>query len=384
MATRTQSTVVAVFRNISDAQAAARDLKSEGFTDDDIYISSESGQVTSTTVPSEGAKHERGITSWFKRVFGGREHDFEDRPYYENAISSGNVLLSVDVDDEDVDRVADILEQHNPLSLDREEEVGRTTDYSTSAAAAGAAASRTTGSAAASAAATPPPAQQRTGAQTGQTNAIPVVEEQLKIGKRSILRGGVRVYSRVIEQPVEENINLREERVRVERQPVNRPVTDADLRDRQDETIEVKEYAEEPIVSKEARVVEEVRVSKDATERTQTVRDTVRRTEVNVENLNEQTSGHTTVDDLDADFRQNFATTHGTRGGTYEDYVPAYRYGYEIASDPRYRGRRFEDVETDLKGDYARRYPNSTWDRVKDSVRYGWDKVTGRTKAATR
>jgi uncharacterized protein (TIGR02271 family) len=113
--------------------------------------------------------------------------------------------------------------------------------------------------------------------------AIPVMEEELQVGKRQVERGGARVRSRVIERPVEEVVRLREERVRVERRPVNRPVTEADLRAFREGTIEVTERAEEPVVSKQARVIEEVVVGKDVGERTETVRDTVRRTEVDVE-----------------------------------------------------------------------------------------------------
>jgi stress response protein YsnF len=79
-------------------------------------------------------------------------------------------------------------------------------------------------------------------------------------------------------------VNLREEHVRVERRPVDRPASEADIRRAQQAgTIEVREKAEQPVVQKEARVVEEVRVGKEATERTETVRETVRKTDVQVE-----------------------------------------------------------------------------------------------------
>jgi uncharacterized protein (TIGR02271 family) len=209
-----------------------------------------------------------------------------------------------------------------------------------------------------------------------------VVEEELKVGKRSILRGGVRVYSRIVEQPVEESVRLREERVTVERQPTNRPVNAADLRSGQDQVIEMKEYAEEPVVSKEARVVEEVRVNKTASERAETVRDTVRHTEVNVENLDQQRGDVNARGEEDDDFRRHFTTNYANAGGRYEDYAPAYTYGYTMAQDPRYKGRDFSEVESDLQRDYGTRYPNSTWERMKDSIRYGWDKVTGRSRAS--
>jgi uncharacterized protein (TIGR02271 family) len=113
---------------------------------------------------------------------------------------------------------------------------------------------------------------------------IPVVEEELQVGKREVERGGVRVESRVEERPVEENVTLKEEHVRVERRPVDRPVGDAEELFREG-TVEVTERAEVPVVAKEARVVEEVVVNKEVGERTETVHDTVRRTDVNVEEV---------------------------------------------------------------------------------------------------
>ena len=94
----------------------------------------------------------------------------------------------------------------------------------------------------------------------------------------------MRVRSYVVEQPVQEQVNLRDESVNVERRPVDRPLTGAD-RDRafQERTIEAEEKSEEAVVNKEARVKEELVVNKDVNQRTETVSDTVRRTEVDVQ-----------------------------------------------------------------------------------------------------
>jgi uncharacterized protein (TIGR02271 family) len=119
---------------------------------------------------------------------------------------------------------------------------------------------------------------------TGEA-VIPVVEEELLVGKRQVRRGGVRVYSHVVETPVEETVVLQQERATVERHPVNRPVTEADLEKMRIQSIEVTESEEVPVVEKSARVVEEVLVSKEATERTERVTDTVRKTQVEVEQL---------------------------------------------------------------------------------------------------
>lgn len=112
---------------------------------------------------------------------------------------------------------------------------------------------------------------------------IPIVEERLRVGKREVEHGRVRIRSYVIETPVQEQVTLREERVNVERRVVDRPLTAADETLFQERTIEVTETAEEAVVAKEARVVEEVAVRKTAEQRTETVRDTVRRTEVDVD-----------------------------------------------------------------------------------------------------
>jgi len=115
--------------------------------------------------------------------------------------------------------------------------------------------------------------------------AVPIVEEEMQVGKRSVDRGGVRLFRRVIEIPVEQAINLRQENVSVERHPVDRPVTDQDLALSGDRVIELTETAEEAVVTKNARVVEEIVVGKDAHDRIEHIQDTVRRTEVEVEEI---------------------------------------------------------------------------------------------------
>ena len=111
---------------------------------------------------------------------------------------------------------------------------------------------------------------------------IPVAQEQLRVGKRDVSHGRVRIRSYVVETPVEEQVTLREERVAVERRPVDRALGDAEQAF-QERTIEAEERGEEAVVSKEARVTEEVVVRKEAEQRTETVSDTVRQTEVEVE-----------------------------------------------------------------------------------------------------
>jgi uncharacterized protein (TIGR02271 family) len=113
-----------------------------------------------------------------------------------------------------------------------------------------------------------------------ERQAFPVVRESLDVGKREVQTGGVRVYSRVTETPVSESVSLREEHATIERRAVDRPATAADLKEG---SVEIRETAEEPVITKTARVVEEVVVGKEASSRSEIVNDTVRSTEVDVE-----------------------------------------------------------------------------------------------------
>ncbi len=416
MANTTDYTVVAVFDNAEDARAAAAELRSSGFGSDKVFVSSEGAQGGSvrqseagtaadlgaagsypSQAPSTMSHHEGGIAGWFKSLFGGDDTD-EHRRGYETAVAGGKTIVSVDAPESSADRISDILNRYSPVNVHTEDYgeahgVSTSNTYdsgyqgsksdvlnardelrSTPAATTGSAGASLTGRNKVNTAST----------ETAGRQEIPVVEEELQVGKRAVQRGGVRIYSRMTETPVEENVQLREENVRVDRKPVNRPANEADFRAGRDQVIEVAEYAEEAVVSKQARVVEEVSVNKEASERTETVRDTVRRTDVEVENLtgkNAQTgaTGQTYNDD---DFRSDFSSRYGASGGSYEDYAPGYRYGYDIANDPRYKGQDYSQIESQLRDDYTRRNPNSSWERVKDSVRYGWDKVTGKTRSA--
>lgn len=126
---------------------------------------------------------------------------------------------------------------------------------------------------------------------SGKTDTtIPVIKEDLEIGKREEERGGIRLRSRIVETPVEEKVRLREEHVHVEREPVDRPVSQRDLDNLQEEEIELRERAEVPVVNKEARVVEEISLNKEVTEREENISDTVRNTEVDIDDTDRGTS----------------------------------------------------------------------------------------------
>jgi len=217
----------------------------------------------------------------------------------------------------------------------------------------------------------------------GQEGHLEVVEEQMEVGKREVEKGGVRVKRTVEEKPVEEKVNLREEHVRVERRPVDRPATAADANAFRETTVEVTERAEQPVVSKTARVIEEVIVGKEITNRTETVRDTVRRSDVEVDTLpgsNAPVSGTTRAtgvarfEEFDNDFQTNYRSAPFAKEYTYDQVRPVYRYGYDLASDPSFRGRDWSAIETDARSRWETRNPG-TWERFKDSVRHAWERA---------
>jgi uncharacterized protein (TIGR02271 family) len=112
---------------------------------------------------------------------------------------------------------------------------------------------------------------------------VPVIEEQIQVGKRAIDAGGMHVESKIVSEPFDQEVRLREEHVSVERRRVDQPLTLADADARlQDGVVELHASAEQAVVEKRARVVEEVLLKKDSTEHVEHVRDTVRHTEVKI------------------------------------------------------------------------------------------------------
>jgi uncharacterized protein (TIGR02271 family) len=116
----------------------------------------------------------------------------------------------------------------------------------------------------------------------GDDATVKVVEERLDVGKREAEGGRVRVRSYVREEPVEADVDLRSTRVILDRRPVDRAAGAGDLAF-QDRSIEARESVEEAVVRKEARVVEEIGLREETETRTEHVSDTVRKTEVEIE-----------------------------------------------------------------------------------------------------
>lgn len=260
--------MIGIFDNREEAQKAVQRLTAYGFTHDDIDMSSQGNTVMSDNdadMRRDTDHNDDGFGEKVSRFFSNLFDSDEDTEKY-SSVARNRTIVSIHAETkEEAERAADILDEHGAINVD-EHASGH--DRSTSSMQTNAMDRQST---------------VNTDGDTG--TSIPVIEEELHVGKREVQTGGMRVRSRIIERPVEESLRLREERVRVERTPVNRPASESDLSTFREGEIEVRERAEVPVVNKEARVVEEINVRKDVEEREERVRDTVRKTDVEVEPL---------------------------------------------------------------------------------------------------
>ncbi len=203
---------------------------------------------------------------------------------------------------------------------------------------------------------------------------VEAVEEDLVVGKREEEAGSLRVEKEVTEEPVEEEIHLREEKVDVERHAVDRPLEEGEEAFT-GEKMEIPVTREEPMVEKEPRVHEEVIISKETEEHPETVRETVRHEEINIE---EMTGGRSAArfEQFEPDYRQHYDQHFADSGESFDDYSLGYRYGMALAEDENYRGRNWESVEEEAGRQWESQQASS-WDNFKEAVRFGWYKIRG-------
>lgn len=272
--------LVAVYGSRDQAERARDRLLDSGFPPADLRISPALGAepVTMGAEPVEGAlspKRHEGFWDWLL----GRDVPQSDRDWYEANLRDGRTALSVLIrNDAEHDRALDIMEEFDPVDIDHGTEaatpsglvagapIGRSHDFE-----------HREGPADTRAGIAPGPMPR-----TGEAEqVVPLVQEELDIGKRASERR-YRVRTYVVEHPVEEQVRLRDERVVIEHRPVSgeRAAAPGDFQERE---FEVVERHEEPVVGKRTRATEEVVVRREANERVETVRDTVRETKVDLD-----------------------------------------------------------------------------------------------------
>ena len=273
----------------------------------------------------------------------------EDAETYAEGVRRGGTLVTVETDDERSNLAVDILNRYHPVDMERRSSEWRQVNWEGFR----------------------PDAEPMTADEIGherQSRSMPVVEEDLQVGKRDVESNRVRVHRRVSEHPQEVNVDLRQEHVEVERRPANRPHSDRDQDIFQEETFEISEHKEEPVVRKESRVVEEVDVHKNVETRHETVRDSVRRSDVEIERTGMQDE----YDEFEPLVRHHFQDTYTGTNYRFEDIGPAYRYGYDLAHQERFRGRGWEEIERDARSDWEMRTREYEWEDYRNAIRHGW------------
>lgn len=271
-------TITALFDTRADAEAGRQRLLDANLHADHVHIHDKS----SVGDAGYSSHQELGLWGSIKNAF----LPDEDRHTYEEGVRRGGFLLTADVDEHQADEAVRALDEahFNTVDIDERASQWKSEGWTPPAAAATGAATTAATTAGAAALGSVGASDTRATAAAGDEARFKVVEEQLVVGKREVDRGGVRVRSYVTETPVHEQISLRDEKIRVERHAVDRPVGEDAFRE---QTIELTATGEEAVVGKTARVVEEVIVGKSAEQRVENISDTVRRTDVVVEKLDE-------------------------------------------------------------------------------------------------
>ncbi|WP_116301969.1 DUF2382 domain-containing protein [Alkalilimnicola ehrlichii] len=182
----------------------------------------------------------------------------EDAHAYAENIRRGGAVVVVDATDADAEQAAGIMHNHGAIDIDRRREQWQQSGWQGFD-------------------------ENAEPYEAEQEQVIPAVNEELEVGKREVESGRARVYVRSTEEPAHEEIKLREDDLHVERRPVDRPASERDLEASRDQSMEFRETKEEPVVQKTPRVTEEVRVGKESRERTEEIDDTVRRTDVEID-----------------------------------------------------------------------------------------------------
>lgn len=244
-------TLTALFDHKQDAQDARQQLLQAGFDKENIQIS-DAGE-TAASGASGGA--DKGFLQGIKDFFLPQE----DHHAYSDAVQRGGVLLTVKAPDGQEQRAIQILDASRAVDFDERQQQWR--------------ASGSPGG---------PASTKGKTTDTGDTR-IPIAEERLRVGKREVDRGSVRVRSYVTEEPVQEQVTLRQEHVNVERRPIGEKAPGDAAGLFEERSFEVSERGEEAVVAKDTVVTDELHVSKDVEERTEDVKDTVRRTQVEVD-----------------------------------------------------------------------------------------------------
>ena len=264
-------TIVAVFDTAAHAEAAVKALKAGGFADADISIFDEARLKAGKAALAAGVK-EAGL---WHRLFGGDVYQHE-AAIYGQTVERGGVVVSVRVLDSEVAHATAILDIHRPV------------DVHDRAVTSGVAPAARVEAVEKKLDAVPLAAVQKVAVSpklaAAHDEVLRLAEEQLQVGKKMVQTGRTRIRRFVTEREASADVTLHEEHAEVLRRAVTDPKF-VGVIDWADKEIEVIETAEQALVNKTARVVEEVSLKKIGSDHVETVKDKIRRQQVEVERV---------------------------------------------------------------------------------------------------
>jgi uncharacterized protein (TIGR02271 family) len=245
--------VVSVYDSTDKAKAALNVLRTSGIDTSNVSILDRS---------SIGSGVDQAHVGLWRRLFGENVWEHE-AAVYGDTLRKGGAILAVRGPKDQVARIMSILDAHQPVDVHAHaEKIGTEVPMQAKALV------------------TPPSAVKP----EEREEVLRLAEEQMNVGKRAFETGTTRIRRYMTERPVEAQVNLHEEHAQVLRRAISDPNYIADI-DWSDKEYTVTETAEKAVVNKTARVVEEVAVRKEGTDRVETIRDTVRRQQVDVEKV---------------------------------------------------------------------------------------------------
>jgi len=264
----TYEKIVTLYDTVDHAEAARRNLVAAGFPPTEIStIDSKTLGLTSDKLREPGLWH---------RLFGRDIQQFE-ATLYGHSVDSGGVIVTVRVPEADVARATSILNAHQAVDvLKRAEQQGLLAAQAPKPVPSAPPATQPV--------AMPEPAMRAATSTASGEEVLALAQEEINVGKRLVQEGTTRIRRFVIETPVEAQVTLHEEHSRVIRRAIADPNYIRNI-DWTDKTIEVTESIEEPVVTKSAHITEEVVIQREGSDKVKTLRDRVRRQQVEVERL---------------------------------------------------------------------------------------------------
>jgi stress response protein YsnF len=401
-------TVVGMFNDVNEAQRSLEDLMKFGIGANDISVvtkrlGAKSGNglnLSSVDAKDTGPLAARGpLATMLTRDRGDLQGSLRAAgvspalaEHYVEAVRDGETLEFVLVEDNSADQVVEIMRRHaarygatDETNGTGTEVVGQSANEKVKAAGAGILATAAGGLAAAKAAISNPTSPKEavterlatTGKELGSTakyrdeqdllnekavkdedRFIPILREEIHVGKREVERGAVHVDVHVTERPISEHITLREEHVEIERRATDRPPRPDELEFRTG-GVDMIEHGEEVVVSKQVRVVEEVLIHKRVTEHEETVNDKLRSTEIDIDKRAGDRSA----------YASHFASLN--TGMPFDDARPAYEFGSKLR---RAKTDQWTDIEPNARDSWEAKRPG-TWAKFRDAIYYAWSRA---------